>query len=402
MSKRAIARHFCISRDSVEKMILYSVPPGYRRTAPVKRPKLDGFTEIIDAWLLEDADRPRKQRHTAKRVLDRLRDEHGFTGGYTIVKAYLREHQRRSREMFVPLHHAPGHAQADFGEALVVIGGVEQKAHFFVFDLPHSDACYVRAYPAATAEAWADGHVHAFAFFGRVPLSVLYDNDRCLVARILPDGTRKRATLFSGMLSHYVIEDRYGRPGKGNDKGAVEGIVGWSRRNFMVPLPRFATWDEFNIWLEEQCRKRQSEILRGHQETIGERLQRDLAAMMPLPPAPFEACDQATGRVSSQALVRYRTNDYSVPVSYGHREVWIRGYVDEVVIGCGGDGEPPKAPPVRARRRTPAIPDATAARTWSSTRSITCRCWRRRSALSIRPRRWRIGSCRPSSTPCAA
>lgn len=337
MSKRAIARHFCISRDSVDKMIVYAVPPGYRRTAPIKRPKLDGFTEIIDAWLREDLDRPRKQRHTAKRVLDRLRDEHGFTGGYTIVKAYLREHQRRSREMFVPLHHAPGHAQADFGEALVVIGGIEQKAHVFVMDLPHSDACYVRAYPAATAEAWADGHVHAFAFFGRVPLSVLYDNDRCLVARILPDGTRKRATLFSGMLSHYVIEDRYGRPGKGNDKGAVEGIVGWSRRNFMVPLPRFGSWDDFNGWLEEQCRKRQADVLRGHRETIGERLQRDLVAMAPLPSAPFDACEQATGRVSSQALVRYKTNDYSVPVAYGHRDVWIRGYVDQVVIGCGGE-----------------------------------------------------------------
>jgi transposase len=337
MSKRAIARHFGIPRDRVDKMIVYSVPPGYRRTAPVRRPKLDGFTEIIDQWLREDTERPRKQRHTAKRVLDRLRDEHGFAGGYTIVKAYVREHQRRSREMFVPLDHRPGHAQADFGEALVVIGGVEQKAHFFAFDLPHSDACYVRAYPAATAEAWMDGHIHAFAFFGRVPLSVLYDNDRCLVARILPDGTRKRARLFSELLSHYVIQDRYGRPGKGNDKGSVEGIVGWARRNFMVPLPRFATWDDFNAWLEEQCRKRHADILRGHHETIGQRLQRDLEAMAPLPPAPFEACDQATGRVSSQALVRYKTNDYSVPVAYGHRDVWIRGYVDQVVIGCGGD-----------------------------------------------------------------
>ena len=337
MSKRAIARHFGISRDSVDKMIVYSVPPGYRRTAPVKRPKLDGFTEIIDQWLREDQGRNRKQRHTAKRVLERLRDEHGFTGGYTIIKDYVREHQRRSREMFVPLDHRPGHAQADFGEALVVIGGVEQKAHFFAFDLPHSDSCYVRAYPAATAEAWMDGHVHAFAFFGRVPLSVLYDNDRCLVARILPDGTRKRARLFSELLSHYVIQDRYGRPGKGNDKGSVEGVVGWARRNFMVPLPRFATWDDFNAWLEEQCRRRHADILRGHHETIGQRLQRDLDAMSDLPPAPFEACDQATGRVSSQALVRYKTNDYSVPVAYGHRDVWIRAYVDQVVIGCGGD-----------------------------------------------------------------
>jgi hypothetical protein len=239
--------------------------------------------------------------------------------------------------MFVPLHHPPGHAQADFGEASVFIGGVEQTAHFFAFDLPHSDASFVRAYPTATAEAWVDGHVHAFAFFGGVPQSVLYDNDRCLVARILRDGTRKRATLFSGFLSHYLIRDRYGRPGKGNDKGAVEGLVGWARRTFMVPLPRFASWEDFNAWLEAQCRKRQAEILRGHAETIGARLARDLAAMADLPAASFDACDQTTGRVSSQALVRYKTNDYSVPVAYGHRDVWVRGYVDAVVIGCGGE-----------------------------------------------------------------
>jgi hypothetical protein len=160
------------------------------------------------------------------------------------------------------------------------------------------------------------------------------------------DGTRQRATLFSGFLSHYLIRDRYGRPGKGNDKGAVEGLVGYSRRNFLVPVPRFATWEKFNLWLEGQCRRRQADVLRGQSETIGERLVRDLAAMADLPAAPFDACDQATGRVSSQALVRDKTNDYSVPVAYGHRDVWIRGImpeaclrhdVDEVVIGCGGE-----------------------------------------------------------------
>ena len=337
MGQREAARHFNISRESVRKMLAFSMPPGYRRQAPIKRPKLDGFTEIIDGWLDGDRDVPRKQRHTAKRVFDRLREEHGFTGGYTIVKDYLRERERRGREMFVPLAHPPGHAQADFGEAVVIIGGVEQKAHFFVLDLPQSDACFVRAYPAATAEAWMDGHVHAFAFFGRVPLSILYDNDRCLVSRILPDGTRKRAQLFSGFLSHYLIRDRYGRPGKGNDKGSVEGLIGYARRNFMVPIPRFATWEAFNAFLEEQCRKRQGDILRGHKETIGCRLERDLAAMKPLPAAPFEACDQASGQVSSQSLVRYHTNDYSVPVAYGHHDVWVRGYVDEVVIGWRGE-----------------------------------------------------------------
>ena len=337
MSERAAAGHFGISRASVKKMMSFSVPPRYQRTAEIKRPKLDGFTGFIDQWLLEDLSRNRKQRHTAKRVFERLRDEHGFEGGYTTVKNYVREHGRRSREMFVPLAHAPGHAQADFGEAMVVIGGVEQKAHFFALDLPYSDACFVRAYPAAVSEAWVDGHVHAFAFFGRVPQSVLYDNDRCLVAKILPDGSRKRTRLFSGFLSHYFIQDRYGRPGKGNDKGAVEGLVGYARRNFMVPIPHFATWEAFNLWLEAQCRKRQSDVLRGHGDSIGQRLARDLDAMMDLPACPFDACDQATGQVNSQSLVRYKTNDYSVPVAYGHRDVWLRGYVDQVVIGCGGD-----------------------------------------------------------------
>ncbi len=190
MSQREASRQFGISRDSVQKMLSFSFPPGYRRSAPVRRPKLDGFTGIIDQWLAEDRDRPRKQRHTAKRIFEPLRDEHGFEGGYTIIKDYVREHGRRHREMFVPLDHAPGHAQEDFGEAVVVIGGVEQKAHFFALDLPHSDSCYIRAYPAATAEAWMDGHARAFGFFGGVPLSILYDNDRCLVAKIEPDGIR--------------------------------------------------------------------------------------------------------------------------------------------------------------------------------------------------------------------
>lgn len=121
MSKRAAAAHFNISRDTVEKALAFSVPPGYRRTAPIKRPKLDGFTQIIGAWLDGDKTAHRKQRLAAKRLFNRLRDEHGFTSGYTIIKDYVRERQRRGQEMFVPLAHPSGHAQADFGEAVVFI-----------------------------------------------------------------------------------------------------------------------------------------------------------------------------------------------------------------------------------------------------------------------------------------
>ena len=334
ISEREAASRFGIARETVKKMLRHAEPPGYRRRVPPKRPKLDGFTDMIDLILEDDRTVHRKQHHTAKRIFERLRDEHGFTGKQTIVKDYVRERRRCLREMFVPLAHSPGHAQADFGEADAIIAGVEHRAHFFVMTLPHNDACFVAAYPAATTEAWLDVHNRAFALFGGVPQSILYDNDKCLVSRILPDGTRQRTRSFSGLQSHYLFEDRYGRPGKGNDKGNVEGVVGFARRNFMTPRPRFASWDAFNAYLEEQCRNRQGDILRGHRESIGERFVRDHAALMALPPAPFDACDKLGTRVNSLSLVRYQSNDYSMPVAYGHQEVWIRGYVHEVVIGC--------------------------------------------------------------------
>ena len=213
MSIREASRVFGLHRDTVRKMLVFSVPPGYLRQSPPKRPKLEPFTAVIDRILEDDLGRPRKQRHTAKRIFERLREEYRFDGQYTIVKDYVREHRRQSREMFVPLSHAPGHAQCDFGEALVVIGDVEQKAHCFVIDLPHSDGCFVKAYPAETTEAFLDGHVSAFAFLGGVPQSILYDNTKLAVARILGDDRRKRTRAFTELQSHYLFDDRFGRPG---------------------------------------------------------------------------------------------------------------------------------------------------------------------------------------------
>ena len=337
MSTREASRVFGLHRDTVRKMLAYSVPPGYRRRQPPRRPKIGPYTGVIDRILEDDLGLPRKQRHTAKRIHERLRDEYGFDGRYTIVKDYVREHRRRTREMFVPLAHPPGHAQCDFGEALAVIGGVKRKVHFFVLDLPHSDAMFVRAYPAETTEAFCDGHVSAFSFLGGVPQSIVYDNTRLAVARILGDGRRRRTRVFTELQSHYLFEDRFGRPGKGNDKGKVEGMVGYTRRNFLVPIPSFDSFEALNAHLEERCLDRMEAKLRGHTETIGERMVRDLDALLPLPAVPYDPSDRRLTRVSSLSLVRYRTNDYSVPVAYGHREVLVRGYVDEVVVSCGTD-----------------------------------------------------------------
>jgi transposase len=332
-----VAREFGLARKTVRKMLAYPAPPGYQRHQPVRRPKLGPWQGAIDAMLEEDKSRPRRQRHTAKRIFERLREEHGYTGGYTIVKDYVRQTKIGAREMFVPLSHAPGEAQADFGEALVVVAGVECEAHYLAFDLPHSDDCFVTAFPAETTEAFLEGHVRAFAYLGGVPTRILYDNTRLAVARILGDGERQKTRAFSELQSHYLFAEKFGRPAKGNDKGKVEGLVGYARRNFMVPIPRASSWDELNLHLEAACLKRRQRRLRGHRETIAERFERDRTALLPLPAAPYEACEKSTTRVTSLSLVRYRSNDYSVPTEYGHRQVLVKGYVHHVVIVCGSE-----------------------------------------------------------------
>jgi len=241
LSRREAARRFGIDPRTVAKMLAFSVPPGCRRRRPPQRPTLDPFVAIIEQILEGDQGRPAKQRHTSKRI-------------------------------FVRLRHDPGHAQVDFGEALAVIGGVERKIHFFAMDLPHSDACLVQAYPAESTEAFCEGHNAGFQCFGGVPCSILYDNLKLAVARILSDGRRLRTRVFSELQSHYLFADRFGRPGKGNDKGKVEGLVGYARRNFMVPVPHAASFAELNVRLLECCRRRLNDRLRGHDETIGERL----------------------------------------------------------------------------------------------------------------------------------
>jgi len=263
-SERQVAREYGLARETVRKMLQYSIPPGYRRQQPAKRPKLDPWVGVIDAILNEDRERPRKQRHTSKRIHQRLREEHGFSGGYTIVKDYVRLRKLRQREMFVPLAHPAGDAQADFGEALVVIGGEERKAHYLAMDLPQSDDCFVMAFPAETTEAFLEGHNQAFTYFEGVPRNILYDNTKLAVVQILGDGTRKKTQAFSELQSHYLFQERFGRPGKGNDKGKVEGLVGYARRNFLVPVPRCASWDELNTHLLEQCRKDASSGCEGN------------------------------------------------------------------------------------------------------------------------------------------
>ena len=337
ISQRATARQFGISREMVAKMLRHVLPPGYRRTAAVIRPKLDPFLGWIEATLTADTLVHRKQRHTAKKIFTRLQSEHGYTGKYSVVKDVVREYLRRTREMFVPLIHPPGDAQVDFGEAVVVIAGVEQKGHFLAMDLPHSDAPFVEIFPRETTEAFCQGHVDAFAFFGGVPRSILYDNSVIAVAKIMADGERKRTRVFDQLVSHYLFRDRFARVAKGNDKGNVEGLVKYTQRTILTPIPQAPSWEALNDEIRERCLLRRGERVRGSELTIGERLAGDQSAFLPLPPAPFDCCRIVPGRVSSQSLVRFQCNDYSAPVAYGYREVVVKAYVHNVVLCSGSD-----------------------------------------------------------------
>jgi len=181
-SKRSACKTFGLNWRTMQKMLEHAEPPGYRRDKPVSAKKIDRFLPVLHQWLEGDRTAPRKQRHTSKRIYERLRDEHGFDGGLTFVKDAVRSWRKVHAQTYVPLSHPPGEAQVDFGETSFHLNGVLTKAALFVMSLPYPGSCGVRfrgrAYPRECTESLQDGHVSAFAFFGGVPTRISYDNSR--------------------------------------------------------------------------------------------------------------------------------------------------------------------------------------------------------------------------------
>lgn len=329
-SQRQIAKELGLNRRTVQKIVAQSTPCGYQRKKELARPKLCQHKEWLDGILESDKKVHRKQRHTAKRLYQRLKEECGYTGGYSTVRTYVAKKHLKSKEMFVPLSHDPGMAQADFGQAQAIINTLCCTIHFLVIQLPFSDVFFVKAYPWENTESFCDGHVAAFAFFGGVPLRILYDNTTIAVKKILGNGQRQETTAFMALRSHYLFTQAFANVARGNEKGGVENLVGYTRRNFMVPLPNFESFEALNTYLESCCRKRQLETVRGNKETIGARFTQE--SFLPLPNIPYEACRIQPGKINSQGLVRFQNNDYSVPTSMGQQKVLVKGYVDRVVI----------------------------------------------------------------------
>jgi transposase len=336
LSKRAACRQYDVHWDTLQKILAHPEPPGYRRTAPRPRPKLDPFLGVIHQILQDDRKAPKKQRHTARRIFARLRDEHGYQGGLSIVKEAVAAWKARSAEVFVPLAHPPGEAQVDFGEAEVMLDGQPTKVALFVMTLPYSDATFVCAFPRECTEAFLEGHVRAFAFLGGVPRRISYDNLKIAVAEITGGRRRKVTDAFLRLKSYHLFADHFCRVRRPNEKGHVETLVGYARRNFLVPVPVLhGGLGGLNARLEQACRDDLARRLWGKPAIKADRLAEERPALLPLPPEPFVAARVESRDVDSLSLVGFDANQYSVPTEFAHHRATVVASVDTVRIVVG-------------------------------------------------------------------
>jgi transposase len=331
LSKREACRRYAIHWLTLKKILSHEEPPGYRRVKPPRRPTTEPVLPIIRQILDDDATAPRKQRHTAKRIWERLRAEHGFRGGYTSVKDAVRELRVGRKEVFLPLSHPPGEAQVDFGFADVAVAGVPTQVAVFVLSLPCSGAVYCQVFPRECTETFQEGHVRAFQFFGGVPRRIAYDNTKTAITKIIGPRSRALTREFLRLTSHYLFDPHFCLVRRPNEKGHVERLVEYARSNFLVPVPAVASLDELNAHLAERCRQDQARSVRG-KGSVAAGLAEDRAAMLPMPARPFEARRVTIAAADSLSLVRFDTNSYSVPTRYAHREVTVVATAAEVRI----------------------------------------------------------------------
>jgi len=336
VSKRSILRETGMHWRTLNKILTHSEPPGYQKSKPRERPQIGPFEKRILQILEDDLKIPRKQRHTSKRIWERIRDEHGYGGAYSTVRAAVRRLIQKNQEVFVPLKHPPGEAQVDFGFALARIGGHLRKIPFFVMALPYSDAVFVMVFERENTESFQEGHVQAFEFFKGVPHRISYDNTKIAVSKILGGGERKLTYGFLQLKSHYLFDHHFCRPARGNEKGVVEGLVKYTRLNFMVPVPQVRDFNELNTYLKQRCQEELKRRLRGKPHPKEVLLSEDQGAMIPLPVSPFEAARKTSTTSSSLSLVRFDCNDYSVPVCWAHHSITVKGFCWEVVLHAQG------------------------------------------------------------------
>ncbi len=330
LSQRAACRKYGLGWHTLKKILAHDEPPGYRLSQPRRKRKLEPFLPVIHQILEEDRQAPRKQRHTAHRIFERLQKEHEYDGCETIVKDAVRAWKQGRQEVFLPLSHPPGEAQVDFGEATIRLSGQETKIALFVMTLPYSGAIFAQVFPRECTETFLEGHRRAFEYFGGVPQRISYDNSAIAVIEVLQGRERKLTKEFLRLQSHYLFAEHFCLVRRANEKGHVERLLGFARRKFLVPVPQVDSLETLNQQLLAGCDVDLDERTRGKPAPKRELLREDQAAFLPLPRQSFEARRVTEGTANSESLVRFDTNDYSVPVKYAHRKLTVVATVEEV------------------------------------------------------------------------
>lgn len=324
-SIRRIARELNVSRQVIRKALQSAeIPvyqPGRRNPSPILAPVLP----LIERWLEEDEKAPRKQRHTARRVYQRLVQEVGFQGSEPTVRRAVARLKDRRREVFIPLTADWGEvAEVDWGQATISYGQDPVVLWLFCLKLRRSGVPFVRAYWRDNLESFLDAQVEAFAWLGGVPRALRYDNLNSAVTRVLLGPLREVNPHFSSLRAHYFFDSLFCRPGKGNEKGSVENLVGTVRRNALTPVPQVRSLEELNRlllgWCEQEKGKRQSDWLE------------ERAALRPLPPDPFRPAVPHPRLVNGMSLVCFEGNRYSVPCRLVHRPVLLWAFHDHLEI----------------------------------------------------------------------
>ncbi|MBP3198746.1 MAG: IS21 family transposase [Butyrivibrio sp.] len=337
-SQRHIAKTLGISRNTVAKYCEGAAVPWERKTPERTSTVLtDEAVSFIRSCLKEDQDEKlKKQKHTAKRIYERLVEETGFTGGESTVRAKVHELRQTLPDVFLPLMFDPGEAvQADWGEAYVYINAERIKVNLFCIRLCYSCRPVVLAYHRQNEESFLDAFVRSFQIFGGVPAKVIFDNGKVAVKDGFGSHAKKQDS-YTALSAHYGFEALFCNPAEGHEKGLVEGLVGWARRNILVPVPKVGSMQELNELLLSRCERYEVHQVKGRADTVGAMFLAEKESLRPLPKYIFETAKCLNARVNAFSTVCFRTNRYSVPVAYAGRMVGIKAYPEKVRIFADG------------------------------------------------------------------
>lgn len=330
LSISELARQTGHSRNTIRK-IKQQEYCGYPRRSHQPCPVMEPYSQVIDSWLKDDQEQHRKQRHTARRVYNRLVKEYGFDGAESSVRRYVRQAKLRldigCNKAFIPgLPDAGQEAEVDWGDFIAVIGGQSRRLKLFCLRSKYSGKCFVRAYPVERQQALFDAHMRAFAFFGGVFRRLIYDNLTTAVQKILRGKKRLEQDTFQKFRAYYTFDASFCTPGEGHEKGGVEGLVGFARRNFLVPVPKIETLEELNLHLLEECAAYGSHVIAGREQSVDQLFEQEKAHLLGLPQRPYSNQLTTTGKVDHYSTVIVDKNRYSVPVRYA-------GYKVKTVLG---------------------------------------------------------------------